>query len=765
MSKKSSRGGGDGGDETKREQPLQAVLLADSFLDTFRPISLDRPKMLCPVNNVTMLDYSMDFLAGSGVEELFVVCTDERVEQYVEQHTWAGTMQVQVVKDGSLTNAGDALREIDKRNLVQSDPFILMFGDVITNVDIKSALRAHEVRKKKDNSSIMTLLLKEVGTTEMDGSNLLRSNLRPITKDLVVGLDPTQENRILLFDDHSSLKNVALPCSYFGSHPQIDVRTDLLDCGIDICSPEVLARMADEFDYRDIRREFVANSVAEEEEGLQNKIYAHILRPTEYAARIHDFYTYAAVSKDLLRRWCYPVVPDNLPSGYEKRYRYMLQRHYMYYERRIGSSQIDRSSNVKGPGMIGSSCQIGEKCCIDSSVIGNKARIENGATVIGSYLWDGVCVGKGAKIIQSILADDCVVSANAVINRGCIIGSGCVIGEGAVIPEFTRLTLAEDKEADDFGDDWGDEDDSIDESEVVADKMAETDSMEPTKHFVGTGGKGRVWNPVTYSDEDLEDDGISVKTARMMECIGFDAKTKMCERWREEEDDNFSDVAGLDMENDLSDYADVPVMFDSATPPSDEFVIVGRQKGVDVVKELKLICLEHEPESAIENLAIELNSFKFSQNATYSDCTAAATLAILEMMQIRKGVTDGKLVADFKLYLEKWAPLLRKMSIGPSEEKAIVCALEQCATDEGEMGQVLSTGMSFRFLLQTLHDEEIVSEDAILMWAADHRENENKGSAAAGLFAAKPVQDFLQWLEEEESEDGSDDDEDESEED
>ena len=182
----------------------------------------------------------------------------------------------------------------------------------------------------------------------------------------MVGIDPHDQNRILLFDSDPGKATLPLPTSFFASHRQIDVRTDMLDTGIDICSPDVLARFSDEFDYRDIRRQFVANSCAEEEEGLQNRIYAHLLGPSEYAARVHDPRTYAAVSSDLLRRWCYPVVPDNLPSGYEKRYRYVLQRRYVYREANH-PARIGRSSKVVGPGMVGSRCRIGEGCIIKVS--------------------------------------------------------------------------------------------------------------------------------------------------------------------------------------------------------------------------------------------------------------------------------------------------------------------------------------------------------------------------------------------------------------
>mmetsp|Transcript_18544 Transcript_18544/g.23883 ORF Transcript_18544/g.23883 Transcript_18544/m.23883 type:complete len:233 (-) Transcript_18544:257-955(-) len=188
----------------------------------------------------------------------------------------------------------------------------------------------------------------------------------------------------------------------------------------------------------------------------------------------------------------------------------------------------------------------------------------------------------------------------------------------------------------------------------------------------------------------------------------------------------------------------------------------GRQKDVDVIGELKAICLEYEASSPIENLAIELNSFKFSQNASYSDCTKAAILAILEIMEITKDTTDAKLVAEFKSLLEHWAPLLQKMSIGQDEEKAIVLGIERTATSGGEIGEKLSSGNAFRFLLQTLYNEDVVSEEAILAWSEDRTAeiDTDPSSARVQLYQQQPVQEFLKWLVAEESsddDDGSDD--------
>ena len=214
----------DAGGATKTEQKRQAVLLADSFVNTFRPLSLDRPKVLCPLNNVSLLDYAIDFLVGVGIEELVVVCVSDAVEEHVQQHAWSTsrTIDVIVVKDSSLTNTGDALREVDKRNLIQCDPFVLMFGDVVTNVDIVGALAAHKARRKKDSSAIMTLLLKHVGGGTLvgrdgggtDSPTISSCRLRSTADDLIVGLDPTQENRVVVFDDQPSSGSVSIPCPF-----------------------------------------------------------------------------------------------------------------------------------------------------------------------------------------------------------------------------------------------------------------------------------------------------------------------------------------------------------------------------------------------------------------------------------------------------------------------------------------------------------------------------------------------------------------------
>ena len=945
---KSSSGSSDPSDN-KHEQKLQAVLLADTFSNSFHPITLEdysgslptttstnanananaddgggnvvnkgreRPLILCPLNNVPLLHHTIDFLQSAGVEELFLLCSSgaDALEQYLHQHkqqqqqqqqsnnhhnhnqqslqtktnnggnkiiTWSSTLTIHLLRFTDCTNTGDALRELDRRNVIKSDPFILMQGDVVTNVDLREVMEQHALRKKADNSAIMTVLLQEVGGWGLDGydddeeedddddddgnsnvtdngsenpntpndhhNNYTNSNkkkimmqtnhylppLRSSTDDLLLAMDPTHANRILLWDSHPHNSSTSIPTIFFAENSsQIMLTRNHLDVGIDICSPDVLARFSDEFDYRELRSQFVANCVAEEEIGLQSRIFGYMLKRGEYAGRpMGDMRRYHRVSMDLLRRWGYPLVPDNYnhscSGGSYHEASYVCERHLVYRDVSGGGggggcyhgdndgqqqerkrSHVGRSTQLSGPLLLGPNASIGEYCHLQRSVLGPNCTLMDNCYVVDSHLWGDVLVEEGARLNGVIVCEGAIIRSGAVVDRGCVIGRGCIVGAGVHLKEFTRITLAaEVEEGDDYsgfddngsssddsssGSDSGtdDEESSADESEKASPQVSNVPSattqevessyaVDTNYEVVGKDGIGRVWAP-SPSDEYDSDDDEEEKQAEAVELmksqsIGYDMAL-LYKKWKklqmEDEDDGFSlegicsDVDDMDMGDQWAD--DIGDMHTDANTFShldeDGMQIAGRQKGVDVVQELRDICLEHETSSPVENLRIELNSFKFSQNATYSDCCKGAMMAVMEKVldEYPDNVpSPGKLVVSLKKSLEYWQQLFHSICMGSEEEKAIIHALETLALGSGKAADVLGKEPAFRFVLQTLHDKEIVNEVAIFEWAGERKEEgQDDSKPRSALFWQQPTQDFLEWLEEssdEDSSDGSDD--------
>ena len=95
---KKKKGGGGGNDEDQRNQKLQAILLADSFKQNFRPITLERPQMLLPLVNVPMMEYTVEFLAQNGVEEIFIGCVWNEKLQSMWIVKWSKGLTVSVFK-------------------------------------------------------------------------------------------------------------------------------------------------------------------------------------------------------------------------------------------------------------------------------------------------------------------------------------------------------------------------------------------------------------------------------------------------------------------------------------------------------------------------------------------------------------------------------------------------------------------------------------------------------------------------------------------
>lgn len=100
----------------------------------------------------------------------------------------------------------------------------------------------------------------------------------------------------------------------FSERDAVAVRADLADVGIYICAPEVLVLFSDNFDFQHIQRDFIRGVLSEEE--LGNKLFVHMLQ-NEYAAHVANMRAYAAISRDILNRWAYPLCPDSnlLPSA------------------------------------------------------------------------------------------------------------------------------------------------------------------------------------------------------------------------------------------------------------------------------------------------------------------------------------------------------------------------------------------------------------------------------------------------------------------
>ena len=76
----------------------------------------------------------------------------------------SGVKVVPIVISKETFSPGDALRDIYARGIISSD-FVLVTGDLVSNIRIDEIVREHKERRKKHKDIVMTMVVKASGAS------------------------------------------------------------------------------------------------------------------------------------------------------------------------------------------------------------------------------------------------------------------------------------------------------------------------------------------------------------------------------------------------------------------------------------------------------------------------------------------------------------------------------------------------------------------------------------------------------------------------
>ncbi|CAG8300240.1 unnamed protein product [Penicillium salamii] len=414
------------------EETFQAVVLADTFETRFEPFTRDKPRCLLPLANTPLIEYTLEFLANAGVEEVFLYggAHSDQLEKYLNASKWRALSspfkQLSFLKSTS-TSVGDVMRDLDGKHLITGD-FIVVSGDVISNLPIEGALAQHRKRRESDKNAIMTMVLREAGLNHRTKS----SSVSP-----VFVIDPTKD-RCLHYeeiDHHNHDEQPArlnIDSELILSNLELDIRQDLIDCSIDICTPDVLSLWSDSFDYQSPRKHYL-HGVLKDYELNGKTLHTYIIKD-HYAARVRNLKAYDAISKDILARWTYPLCPDtNLLPGHS----YDLRKGSLYQEKGV---TLARSCVIGRRTVIGKGTSIGDRTEIKNTVLGRNCKVGRNVKLEGAYIWDNVVIGDGVDVRGAIIADGVVLGNNCTVAAGALLSYGVKIADGISIESGKRIT-------------------------------------------------------------------------------------------------------------------------------------------------------------------------------------------------------------------------------------------------------------------------------------------------------------------------------------
>ncbi|XP_022946813.1 translation initiation factor eIF-2B subunit epsilon-like isoform X2 [Cucurbita moschata] len=692
---------------------LQAVLLADSFTTKFRPITLERPKVLLPLVNVPMINYALSWLESAGVEEVFVFCcaNSKQVIDYLENSEWVSLpdFAVTTIESHNSISAGDALRLIYERNVIHGD-FVLITGDTISNMPLTQALQEHKDRKKKDSNAVMTMVVK-------------RSKPSPITHQSRLGTDELfmaidhNSKQLLYYEDRAddSKGIIHLDKSLLMDNPSISLHNDLQDCYIDICSPEVLSLFTDNFDYQHLRRHFVKGLLLDDIMGY--KIYTHEIC-SSYAARIDNYRSYDTVSKDIIQRWTYPLVPDVKFFGNSA---YKLERQGMYRASEILQA---RSAQVGPFTVIGDNSKIGDNTKITNSIIGQGCSIGSNVTIEGSYIWDNVTIEDGCKLSHAIVCDGVIIKSGAELEPGVILSFKVVVGDQFIVPSYSKVSLFQqpiNQDSDDeleYADNSSVADTTDKSNNELMSKSLEMQGLPASE--LGNGGIGHVWSICEGSVEEEWRHSVAPIPADRLEKILQKATDDELELTR---DANVLPTSGeLKSDSNVSDGDDNE---DS------------RDDSIHFEKEVEATFLRGVHENIkVDNVILEVNSLRLSYNKVAADCAGALFYSLMKFALDSPHGSSSELLQNTTNIITKWKKLLKYYLTDMDEEIEVILKFEEMCLESAK-----EFTPHFTKILCHLYDQEIIQEDAILRW-----DDEKKEADDSDKLFVKQAEKFIEWL-------------------
>lgn len=131
---------------------MKAMILAAGLGTRLRPLTNDRPKALVEVGGRTLLEITLTRLHQCGIRDVIINLHHfaEMVIGYLQSHNNFG-MHIEISReDELLLDTGGGLKKASWFFQSQSgreEPFLLHNVDVISNIDFKQMLSAHESNK------------------------------------------------------------------------------------------------------------------------------------------------------------------------------------------------------------------------------------------------------------------------------------------------------------------------------------------------------------------------------------------------------------------------------------------------------------------------------------------------------------------------------------------------------------------------------------------------------------------------------------------
>lgn len=346
---------------------MKALVIAGGFATRLRPLSCSRPKILFPIVNKPLVQWTLERLAKHELCEVIVAATPQTEIHIKHSRLKKNGVHIRYSPDpyGKPLGTGGPLKKA-QRLIGNTTAFLTLNGDIFADVNYTALTKAHESHK----DAVATIALHKVEEPSRFGV-----------------ADLQKDNRIKRFIE-KPLRDSA--------------PSNLINAGVYVFNSRI-------FDYIPPKQQF----------SLERQVFPKLAEENLLYGCIHSgLWTDIGKPEDYLR--INMELLEKSDTDWEHRHHFPAKlMNPVALDRNV---TIGKASAVGPYVILGQDVKLGESVKIRRSVILGGTTVDDSCSIDGAIIGEGVTVGQGAEINRGcIIGDRAKIGDNIRLAKGVTI--------------------------------------------------------------------------------------------------------------------------------------------------------------------------------------------------------------------------------------------------------------------------------------------------------------------------------------------------------
>ena len=364
----------------------KALIIAENFKN---------PHNLCylPVFLECALEKSIQTIERSHLKEIYIYShSKEPLTSFINSRK-RENKNIKILINEKGISLGDAMRFVHELEIFEEN-FVLMFGDLVTDLSVNSLLEEFEAKHEKNSSTLMLKVFhekeKRVPKRYQEEEVLVYDPIRMLMKGYEALKINSKKNYITVAETPKfAFKRI------FGdekNQENFNLRFDLAESGVAVCRPDVVNYYHEHFDFQHEKEHFLKDLLTSEINDFSVGIY--VIDSSVFIKRVNNPFECFRTSQLLVK--------NCLKHFYCNKNEFCFTR----YNKIVAvSAKLHMRSKVGNTTFLGANTSVGEDTCIENSIVLPNCVIGKNVRISGCFLNEGTLVNDGSCLENIFVMD------------------------------------------------------------------------------------------------------------------------------------------------------------------------------------------------------------------------------------------------------------------------------------------------------------------------------------------------------------------------